>query len=108
MGLETIALYAIIAGAGVTAYGQIQQGKAAEAQAKAEQEILNQNAVLKEREAAAELERSRAAAERFEREGEAPVEQRGGRSHPLDGPACGHFTSRGEVHFPQPETARDP
>lgn len=61
----------LIAGVGIQAYGQYQQGKAAEAQGKAEQAILNQNAALKERQAAAELERSRAEALRFEKEGEA-------------------------------------
>jgi hypothetical protein len=60
-----------VMGAGVTAYGKYQQGKAAEAQAEAEQDILNYNATLKERQAAAELERSRAEARRFQREGEA-------------------------------------
>lgn len=62
---------AIVAGTGAMAYGQYQSGKAAEAQGKAEQEIANYNAKLKEREAAAELERSRAEALRFEKEGEA-------------------------------------
>ncbi len=67
----TLIVLAIAAGAGVQAYGQYQQGKAAEAQGKAEQEILNYNAKLKEREAAAELDRARAEAIRFEKEGEA-------------------------------------
>jgi hypothetical protein len=53
------------------AFGQIQQGRAAEAQAKSEQEILNFNARLKEREGEAQLERARAEARVFEREGEA-------------------------------------
>ena len=67
----TIAVIAIGAGAGIQAYGQYQQGKAAEAQGKAEQAILNYNAQLKERQAAAELDRARAEALRFEKEGEA-------------------------------------
>ncbi len=71
MGLATIAVVAIAAGAGVQAYGQYQQGKAAEAQGKAEQQILEHNAKLKEREADAERKRARVAAEQFELEGEA-------------------------------------
>ena len=66
----TLAVIAI-AGAGVSAYGQYQQGKAAEAQGKQEQMLLEHNAKIKEREAAAELQRSRAEALRFEKEGEA-------------------------------------
>ena len=60
-----------VASAGLTAYGQYQQGKAAEAQGKAEQEILNYNAKLKEREATAERERAYAEAQRFKKEGKA-------------------------------------
>ncbi len=71
MGLATIAVVAIAAGAGVQAYGQYQQGKAAEAQGKAEQQILEHNAKLKQREADAERQRARVAAEQFELEGEA-------------------------------------
>ena len=71
MGLATIAVIAIAAGAGTQAYGQYQQGKAAEAQGKAEQDILNYNARLKERQATAELERARTEARRFGKEGEA-------------------------------------
>ena len=66
-----LAVPLLIAGAGVQAYGQYQQGQAAEAQGKAEQEILEYNAKLKEREAAAELERARAEAIAFGKEGEA-------------------------------------
>ncbi len=62
---------AIVAGAALGAAGQIQAGKAAERQGKAEQEILDFNAKIKEREAAAELERSEAAARKFGEEGEA-------------------------------------
>ncbi len=69
--MATLAVVAIAAGAGVTAYGQYQQGKAAEAQGKAEQQILEYNAKIKERQAAAELERARAEAIRFGKEGEA-------------------------------------
>ena len=67
MGLATIA---ILAGGGMQAYGQYQQGKAAEAQGKAEQQIAEYNAKLKERQGAAELERARAQATQFEKEGE--------------------------------------
>lgn len=59
----------IIAG-GIQAYGQIQEGKAAAAQAKSEQEILNYNAEIKEREATLEVERAQAEARRFKKEGE--------------------------------------
>ncbi len=69
MGLATLAVLAIGAGAGIQAFGQIQQGKAADEQAKAEQAILEHNARLKEREAAAELERSREEARQFGKEG---------------------------------------
>ncbi len=71
MSWAVVAVSAIVVGGGLQAYGAYQAGKAAEAQGKAEQAIAEHNARLKEREAAAELERSRAAAERFEREGEA-------------------------------------
>jgi len=67
LGAIIVALMTI--GGGIQAYGQYQQGKAAEAQGKAEQELANYNAKLKEREADAELERSRAEAKQFEREG---------------------------------------
>ncbi len=66
----TIAIIAVSAGAGIQAFGAIQEGKAAEAQGRAEQDILEQNAALKRREAAAELERARAEARRFGKEGE--------------------------------------
>lgn len=59
----------VIAGASVQAYGQYQQGKAAAAEGKAEQEILNYNAALKDREAQAQLERSREGARQFEEQG---------------------------------------
>ena len=67
MGLPAIMLI----GVGLQAAGQIQAGQAAKAQGEAEQEILNQNAKLKEREAAAELARSREEARQFGKEGEA-------------------------------------
>ena len=60
-----------LVGVGMQAAGQIQAGQAAKAQGEAEQEILNQNAKLKEREAAAELARSREEARQFGKEGEA-------------------------------------
>ncbi len=61
----------LTAGIATTALGTIQAGRAAQAQGELEQEILNQNAKLKEREGEAELRRSRAEAERFRKEGEA-------------------------------------
>ena len=60
----------IVAGTAVSAYGQYQQGKAAEAQGKAEQQIAEYNAKIKEKEAAAALERSREEARQFAKEGE--------------------------------------
>ena len=69
--MASLAIIAIAAGAGVAAYGQYQQGQAAEAQGKAEQQIAEYNAKLKEREAKAEEERARADADRFRKEGEA-------------------------------------
>jgi len=60
----------LIAGTAMTAVGQIQQGYAAEAEGKAQQEIMNYNASLKEREAAAELARSREEARQFQLQGE--------------------------------------
>ena len=71
MGLGTLAIIALGAGAGISAYGQYQQGQTAEAQGKAEQQIAEYNAKLKERQGKAEEERARADALRFEKEGEA-------------------------------------
>ena len=65
------AVVVIGAGAGIQAYGQIQAGKAAEAQAKSEQALLEHNAQIKEREAKAERDRAIAQAKRFEEQGEA-------------------------------------
>jgi hypothetical protein len=62
---------AIAAAAGIQAFGQIQEGRAAEAEAKAQQDILEFNAKLKEREAKAAIDRARVEAGIFEREGEA-------------------------------------
>ena len=62
---------ALVAGAGISAFGAVQQGKAAEAQAKSEQAILEYNARLKEREAKAERDRAIKEAQRFEKQGEA-------------------------------------
>ncbi len=69
--MAQLAIAALVVGAGLQAYGQYQAGKAAEAEGKMEQQILDYNARLKEREAAAELERARAEARRFGKEGEA-------------------------------------
>ena len=59
-----------IAGTAVQAYGQYQQGEAFKQQGETEQEILDYNASIKDREADAALERNRAEALRFQREGE--------------------------------------
>ena len=69
--MSWIAVAIIGAGAAVQAYGQYQQGKAAEAEAKNQQAILNYNAQLKERQAKAEREAAREEAKQFEKEGEA-------------------------------------
>ena len=66
MGLAAV----FIAGTAMQAIGQYNQGRALKDQAEAEQDILNFNADIKDREAKAQLERSRAEALRFEREGE--------------------------------------
>ena len=60
----------MIAGVGLQAFGEYQQGQALYDQAKTEQEILNHNASIKDREAALELERARAQAQQFEEEGD--------------------------------------
>lgn len=60
---------AIVAGAGLQAAGMVQQGIAAKEQAETEQEIMDYNASLKEREAQAELARSREEARQFEEAG---------------------------------------
>jgi len=60
---------AIVAGAGMQAYGQLEAGKAAAEQGKQEQMILEHNAKLKEREAELEVKRARAEATRFGKEG---------------------------------------
>ena len=57
-----------IAGAAISAYGQFQQGQAIQDQAEAEQDILNYNASIKDKEAKAALERGRAEALKFQRE----------------------------------------
>ena len=79
--MAQLAIPLMLAGTAVSAAGQYQEGQAtaaglksqadaARAQAAMEQQILNQNAVLKERQATAELERSRDEARKFGREGE--------------------------------------
>ena len=65
-----MALPMFIAGTALSAFGQYQQGVAMQQQAEAQQDILNYNAEIKDREADAALERSRAEALRFQREGE--------------------------------------
>ena len=56
---------AIIAGASVMAYGQIQAGKAADVASKNEQDLLNYNAALKDQEADQEREAGIAQAKKF-------------------------------------------
>lgn len=60
----------LLIGTAIQAVGQIQAGYAAKEQAKQEQELLNYNAKLKEREAKLQAERGRVAAEKFEKQGE--------------------------------------
>lgn len=60
-----------IAGAGLEAFGQYNQGKALKQQAEAEKDILDYNASIKEKQADLELEAARAQAERHEKEGAA-------------------------------------
>jgi hypothetical protein len=62
---------AIVAGTAISAAGAVQQGYAAQQQAEAEQELMEYNATIKEREAAAQLERSREEARKFGKEAEA-------------------------------------
>ncbi len=69
--MAQLAVIALGIGAGVQAFGAIQQGRAAEAQGKLDQQIADQNALLKERQAALEVERAREEARIFGREGEA-------------------------------------
>lgn len=68
-GLEVLIVPLLIAGTGIAVAGQIQAGKAAEAQAKSEQDILNFNAEQKIKEAEAEREAARVAAKKFEERG---------------------------------------
>lgn len=67
--MATLAIIAIAGAAATTAYGEYQAGKAAEAEGKAQQQIAEYNAKLKEREAAAERERARVEAEQFKERG---------------------------------------
>lgn len=69
MSFAVIAVSAIVAGTAISAYGQIQAGKAAEAEGKAAQQLAEHNAKLKERQAEADRKRSIAEARRFEKEG---------------------------------------
>lgn len=62
-----LAIGGILAGAGLQAYGQYQQGKAAQQQAKSEQAWHNYNAQVAKREAAAEKEATRAEAKQHAR-----------------------------------------
>ncbi len=65
-----VPILAGIASAAPAAVGTIQQGRAAEAQSKSEQDILNFNASVKIKEAEAEREAARDAARRFTERGE--------------------------------------
>lgn len=71
MGLEVLAL-AAIAGTGMQAFGQIQAGRAASAEAKSQQNIAEYNAQIQEREAKA-IEQRTALAQR--RQAEAAARQ---------------------------------
>lgn len=69
MSWAVVAVTAIVVGGSIQAYGAYQQGQAAEEEAKAQQNILNYNALLKEKEAKAEEERAREEARQFKLEG---------------------------------------
>ncbi len=62
---------ALIVGGSLTAAGQIQQGRAARAAVRTQDEIAQRNALLAERQAEAEQQAAAAEAKRQEREGEA-------------------------------------
>lgn len=62
-------LYLLIAGTAVSTYGMIQQGRAAEAQAKSEQEILDYNAAQKVKEAEEIRAAAQEEARKFAKEG---------------------------------------
>jgi hypothetical protein len=68
--LAIMAITAAITSAGVQAYGQYQQGKAAESQAKSQQAILEYNARQQQEQAEAEREAARLEAEKFKKEGQ--------------------------------------
>ncbi len=61
----------IIAGASVSAYTAYESGQQGKRDAKAQQDLAEYNATLKERQAAAELERAQEEARQFGKEGEA-------------------------------------
>lgn len=67
--MEQIAVGGIVAGAAVGTYGIIQQGRAADAQSKSEQDILNYNAAQKMKEAEDIRKSASEEAERFAEEG---------------------------------------
>jgi len=67
--ISAIVVAAGAVGTGLQAYGQLQAGKAAQEQGKAEQRILDYNASLKEREATAARERAMEEARMFEERG---------------------------------------
>ena len=70
-GAEFAIIALLAAGTATATVGAIQQGKAAEAAAKSEQDILNFNAREKEKEALAEQEAARERAEKFSKEARA-------------------------------------
>jgi len=67
MGMPALLM---VAGTGISAYGQYQQGQALYDQAKTEQKILDYNASIKDKEADLALQRSRAQAQQFKEEGD--------------------------------------
>ncbi len=67
----TLAIVAVSVGGGLTAYSQVQQGRAARAAGKTQEAIAQRNALLAERQAEAEQQAAIEAARQQEREGEA-------------------------------------
>ena len=68
MSWVAVAVTAIVVGGGVSAVGQIQAGAAADVASKNEQDLLNYNASLKDREAEQERARGVAEAKKFEKQ----------------------------------------
>ncbi len=70
MGLEGLYIPLIIAGTAVSAYSAYESGQQAKRDAKAQQELAERNALLKERQAKAELERGQEESRRIREFGE--------------------------------------